>query len=146
MLMSREVHMKIITYHNLPPEAMKVRQEVFVAEQGFVDEFDEIDSVATHFVMYDREIPVATCRVFFKERPEVYYLGRLAVLRAYRGKHLGADMVSAAEAYAKSVGGACMLLHAQCTAAGFYEAVGYTQMGEGDEEQGCPHIWMKKTL
>lgn len=138
--------MKIKTYQKLPQDAMKVRQNVFVTEQGFVDEFDAIDSVAVHLVMYDGEAPIATCRVFYKEQPEIYYLGRLAVMKAYRGKHLGADMVFAAEDYVRSVGGACILLHAQCAAAGFYEAVGYTQVGDGDEEQGCPHVWMKKVL
>lgn len=144
--MNREVPMKIQVYKTLPPQAMSVRQEVFVLEQGFVDEFDDIDGMATHFVMYDQELPVATCRVFSGDIPGVYYLGRLAVLKAYRGRHLGADMVYAAEAYVRSVEGTCMMLHAQCAAAGFYEAVGYHQEGEEDEEQGCPHIWMKKIL
>lgn len=28
----------------------------------------------------------------------------------------------------------------------FYETIGYTQYGEIEDDQGCPHIWMKKEL
>ena len=138
--------MRIERYGSLPDEAMEIRQEVFVSEQGFVDEFDDVDEKAIHFVMYDDLKPVATCRVFFTESPELYYLGRLAVRKAYRGRHLGAELVYAAEDYVRSVGGISVSLHAQCSAKGFYASVGYDVIGEGDEEQGCPHVWMKKTL
>ncbi|MBE6559394.1 MAG: GNAT family N-acetyltransferase [Ruminococcaceae bacterium] len=139
--------MKIEKYEKiLPPSAMTVRTTVFVEEQGFVDEYDEIDGIATHFVMFDGTLPVATCRIFCKEDPEVYYLGRLAVMKAYRGRRLGAAIVQAAEDHVRSVGGTCILLHSQRAAEGFYAAVGYIPHGEPDEEQGCPHIWMKKSI
>lgn len=139
--------MKIITYEaNLPAAAMTVRNAVFVEEQGFTDEYDDVDGIATHFVMMDGDSPVATCRVFRGEDPKLYYLGRLAVVKDYRGRHLGADMVEAAEDYVRSVSGTCILLHAQCAASGFYASVGYEPYGAIDEEQGCPHVWMRKTL
>ena len=34
------------------PFAKKIRQEVFVSEQGFVNEFDSIDSEAYHIVAF----------------------------------------------------------------------------------------------
>ena len=139
--------MRIETYEkHLPVEAMTVRNTVFVDEQGFVDEYDEFDGIATHFVMFDGDAPVATCRVFYKDDPHVFYLGRLAVMKIYRGKHLGAAMVQAAERYVVSVGCTCILLHSQRAAEGFYASVGYLPHGEPDEEQGCPHIWMKKSM
>ena len=36
-----------------------IREEVFMSEQGFKNEFDETDGKAFHLVMYDNNIPVA---------------------------------------------------------------------------------------
>ena len=33
------------TYSTLPPEAILIRREVFMEEQGFQNEFDDIDSM-----------------------------------------------------------------------------------------------------
>ena len=130
----------------LPKSAMQIRNAVFVEEQGFVDEYDEIDKIATHFVSFDGEEPIATCRVFCTNDPKTYYLGRLAVVRSRRGQHIGAEIVSVAEAYIRDHGGMRILLHSQCNAAGFYAAIGYNETNERDEEQGCPHVWMVKQL
>ena len=56
-------------YDRLPEEAKAIRTAVFVGEQGFETEFDDIDDVARHIVMYDGERAVATCR---------YYKGKAA--------------------------------------------------------------------
>ena len=56
---------EIRVYEELPEAAVQIRTTVFMEEQGFVNEMDEIDSIATHFVMYEGENPVATCRVFW---------------------------------------------------------------------------------
>lgn len=126
---------------------MTVRQTVFVEEQGFVDEYDENDPISTHFVLFDDEgAPVATCRVFPKGATQDYYLGRLAVVKPYRGKGIGTRMLREAENYVRSVGGHAVLLHSQSAAEGFYAVCGYTPTGQYDEEQGCPHVWMEKIL
>lgn len=56
--------MKTQIYSTLPQEARRIREEVFVREQGFENEFDETDQRAFHLVLYDGEIPVAVCRFF----------------------------------------------------------------------------------
>ncbi len=38
-----------------------------------------------------------------------------------------------------------MKLHAQCRVKNFYEKSGYQAYGEIDEDEGCPHIWMRKS-
>lgn len=138
--------LKVTAYENFPRQAMDIRTEVFIEEQGFHDEFDETDETAVHFVMYDGEIPVATCRVFWSDEKNSFCLGRLAVIRAYRGKQLGARMVEEAGAFVKKRGGKGLILHAQCAAKAFYEKCGYEEFGEVEEEQGCPHIWMRKVF
>ena len=39
----------------LPKEAIDIRITVFTDEQGFFDEFDDTDRVATHFIAFDGE-------------------------------------------------------------------------------------------
>jgi predicted GNAT family N-acyltransferase len=130
-----------------PPEAMDIRIRVFVEEQGFYDEFDDTDNVATHLLIHnDDGLAVATCRVFPSEAEERFYLGRLAVLKEYRGKGFGSQIVTEAEKHLVSHGCKEILLHSQLQATPFYERLGYTQFGEIENDQGQPHIWMKKEL
>lgn len=139
--------MELKIYENFPSQAMEVREAVFVKEQGFRDEFDETDRVAAHFVLFDGEDrPVATCRVFWDSEMEAYILGRLAVLREYRGRELGSLLVQEAEKYVRQKGGGMIALHSQCRAAAFYKKLGFMEFGEIGDDEGCPHIWMKKCL
>lgn len=140
--------MKISIYKNiLPKEARQIRQTVFVEEQGFQEEFDQIDDGATHFVAYGEDgLPMGTCRIFCDTRMEGYILGRLAVLREYRDKHIGVALMREAEKYVQKAGGKSISLHAQCQVSGFYRKQGFAEYGEVEKEQGCPHVWMKKKI
>lgn len=137
--------MRIENYDILPEGAKQIRIEVFMKEQGFVDEFDDIDGIATHLVMLDGDTPVATGR-FYTENNSEYYFGRLAVAKSYRGKGLGSDIVTESERLIKQKGGSAVLLHSQCQAQPFYERLGYTAFGESDFDEDCPHQWMRKEL
>ncbi|MBR3817838.1 MAG: GNAT family N-acetyltransferase [Clostridia bacterium] len=129
----------------LPEEAHNIRIKVFIEEQGFENEFDEIDAEAVHILMKtDDGMPVATCRVFWSEEMNSYVLGRLAVLKEYRGRGMGSEIVREALDYVKSAGGKTLMLHSQCRAKSFYENLGFTAFGEVELDEGCPHIWMKK--
>lgn len=139
--------MKIEVYKSLPEEARQIRQTVFVEEQGFHEEFDQTDNAAVHFVAYgEDELPVGTCRVFWDTGMEGYVLGRFAVLREYRNKHIGAALIREAEKYVQKAGGKNISLHAQCQVSGFYRKQGFAEYGEVEDEQGCPHVWMKKDM
>ena len=138
--------MEIRIFEGLPDEAKYIRETVFVKEQGFTDEYDENDATAKHFVMFDGEKAVATCRVFEKEEKGVYMFGRMAVLKEMRGKDLGSRMMDAVKEFVGGNGGKMIVLHAQLQAKGFYEKNGFTAYGEIECEQDCPHIWMKKEI
>ena len=133
-------------YSTLPEEACYIREAVFVEEQGFADEFDKTDLSATHFVLFvDRE-PAAVCRVFWDEDRKQYILGRVAVMPQFRRMGLGSAVIQAAEQYVSEQGGEALHLHAQCRITDFYEAIGYTSYGNIEDDQGCPHIWMQKSI
>ncbi len=137
--------MKAKKYNYLSEDVIKIRQMVFMEEQGFQNEFDDVDKVATHIVMYNKNNdPIATCRVFEGEERDIYILVRLAVIKQYRGNHLGSKMVEEAEKLVISKGGKSLCLHAQCRVKDFYTKLGFVEYGQEDEDEGCPHIWMKK--
>ncbi len=139
--------MVIKVYKNgCPEEAMFIRRTVFVDEQKFVDEFDETDKTATHFVMFDGNKPVGCARAFFDESENAYHIGRVAILKEYRGCRLGEEIMLFAENELKKDGADRVTLSAQVRASGFYKAIGYTPYGEEYYDQYCPHIAMEKKL
>ncbi|MBQ7097429.1 MAG: GNAT family N-acetyltransferase [Clostridia bacterium] len=135
--------MEIKIYNTLPPEAKTVRETVFIDEQGFSYDYDEVDDVAVHFVMFENKLPVAACRVFQFESPKIFALGRLAVKKECRGKNYGSMMLDAAKEYVRSIGGEALILHSQLHAKDFYAKNGFKEYGEIECEEDCPHIWMK---
>lgn len=138
-----------MTYHiydTLPEEAVWIRNLAFVEEQGFVDEFDDEDIKAHHIILFSEEKPIACVRYFYSQKQESYVIGRLAVLKEFRGKKVGALALSLAEEEIKKLGGKEARLAAQVRAKPFYEKQGYLAYGEEFLEEYCPHIWMKKTL
>ncbi|RKI43164.1 GNAT family N-acetyltransferase [bacterium D16-51] len=133
-------------YNALPAEAVKIRETVFVQEQGFYEEFDTTDQSASHLVCYEQNLPIGTCRYFKGKEDGHYMVGRIAVLKQYRGKQIGSFLLNAAEQEIEKAGGKRILLHSQEQAKEFYKKQGYQEYGETDSEQGCPHIWMYKNL
>ena len=108
---------------------------MFINEQGFQEEFDELDGISNHLVTFDGN-----------EQDGIYYIGRLAVLKEYRSKHLGAKIVNEAEKIIKQKGGSEIRLHSQVQAMPFYQKQGYAPFGERDFDEDCPHQWMKKKI
>lgn len=137
--------MEIKSYNYLPTEAMKIRTEVFVKEQGFIDLPDEIDDFAIHFVGYLDSLSVATCRVFADAEGE-YVLGRFAVVREQRGKRLGSELLDAVCKTLSGMGAPFLKLHSQYSAKDFYEKNGFLEFAEPEYEQNALHVWMIKDL
>ena len=137
--------MEIRFYNGLCPQARAIREAVFVQEQGFLNEFDEIDDTALHMVIYDGETAVATGRVYQDAAGE-YRIGRVAVVKEYRGKHMGNQVLCALEQKVAEMGAQSVSLSAQCAARGFYEKNGYTAAGEVYFDEHCPHVHMEKRI
>lgn len=138
--------MTIKQYNYLPNEASQIRTDVFVKEQKFDDEFDDIDDTAVHLVGFDNLLPIATCRYYWNKDKISYVVGRIAVVKEYRGKKIGAEMLREAEKRIRETGGKEVCLAAQVRAAGFYERQGYAAAGEEFYEEYCSHVWMYKSL
>lgn len=132
-------------YDSLCEDAARIRTEVFVREQGFVNEFDGTDDISLHIVAYDDGVPVATCRLIPGE-DGVFTIGRVAVSGDHRGRSLGSMVMAEAERQARARGAERVELASQVRAKGFYESCGYTEYGEVFPDEGCPHIMMSKVL
>lgn len=132
-------------FDELNGEAIAVRNEVFVLEQGFKNEFDDTDKSCTHLVLYANRVPAAVGRLF-KSGEGVYTLGRIAVRKAFRGMGLGREVMRLLEERARLEGAETAVVSAQCRVRGFYESLGYEASGEVYLDEFCEHIHMEKKL
>lgn len=125
----------------------EVRKTVFVDEQKYplTEEFDGHDKTCPHLVIFDGEKPVATGRIFLIEN-NTAKLGRIAVLKEYRGKHLGAEVMRALIERAREMNASSVYISAQTYAIPFYEKFGLKAYGEEYLDIHIPHRDMKMDL
>ena len=131
-------------FDTIPAAAERIRRDVFMTEQGYANEFDEIDDRAEHIVLYEGGQAVATCRVFTDG--DFYVFGRLSTVGNLRGRGLGARLLREAENAARRHGGKYIKLSARLSARGFYEKYGYKAVGEIYFDEDQQHIEMRKEL
>ena len=131
---------QIKSFKILPEEAINIRTKVFVEEQGFKEEFDTIDKIAEHLILFVDDNPIGTCRYYKKD--DSYYFGRLAILKEYRNKNYGSLLLKEAINNFKKENAHKVILNSQLSAKDFYIKHGFLQEGEVFYEEGCPHIKM----
>ena len=125
-----------------------LRNEVFVREQGIDPalEWDPADAQCVHAVLCNHlGVAVATGRLLPSEKG-VSKIGRMAVLRRLRETGLGRQVLLALVAQARQRGDREVQLHAQRSAQGFYQRLGFGVQGEPFEEAGISHITMSMAL
>ena len=69
---------------------------------------------------------------------------RVVVAESHRNKNIGSRMMKFCEALAHSKGVKVMYCHARDSAANFYYRNNYEKEGEYFDEDGIPHVKMKK--
>lgn len=136
--------MEYKNYVGLNQDIINIRTNVFINEQGFKNEFDEIDNICNHIVLYDDNKPIAVCRYFSKDN--IYNIGRIAIIKDYRGKHLGNTILQIAENEIKKAGGKHIKISAQVRVKTFYEKNGFEEKGKVYLDEFCEHINMEKFL
>ncbi len=121
-----------------------IREPVFVVEQQvpIEAEWDALDPHCTHVIARDAQHrPIGTGRL----TPE-HKIGRMAVLREWRGKGVGEALLFALVEQARVAGLRQVALNAQVGALGFYEKFGFLPYGERFEEAGIEHQAMRLEL
>jgi predicted GNAT family N-acyltransferase len=125
-------------------DAFYVRRKVFIEEQNVseAEEFDEADLRAHHVVVYTANSPVATGRLF--DDGNTRLIGRISVLKEFRGKQIGKLVVEKLLQKAAEMGAGTVHIHAQTHAVSFYETFGFIAYGGTFLEANIEHISMVK--
>ena len=128
--------------------ANPLRTEVFVDEQKVPAEmeWDDDDETALHAVAKNRMGMVLATGRLLQHAPGIARIGRMAVKKQMRGSDLGRRVLQSLMDAAKARGDTLVLLHAQCSAQGFYKRAGFIPQGEIFEEAGIAHIEMVRSL
>jgi predicted GNAT family N-acyltransferase len=131
-------------------ECLRIRMEVFVAEQGVPEEMetDDIDPVAYHVLARGADGSAAgTGRLYADATdPATAHIGRMAVRRPARATGCGAAIMQALMDEARRRGFRRVVLSAQTHAQGFYARFGFKPFGEVYPDCNIPHIDMEARL
>lgn len=117
----------------------RIRDAVFIAEQSVPPEleWDSEDMHAVHFLAYEGDYPIGTARLLLDGE-----IGRLSVLKDWRGLKVGESLLTAVIGEAEKRGLQEQKLSAQVQAAAFYERFGFTVVSDEFLEAGLPHVDM----
>lgn len=125
-----------------------IRTEVFVVEQKClpVEEFDELDAVAVHFLYWAQGKPVATGR--YRKTEKGIKIERIATLAEHRGQGYASEMVrfliqEAQKAYPDVK---YYYLHAQQSVMPLYASLGFEPYGGTFIEADIVHQAMSLKL
>jgi len=142
------VQVHLGSWRDFQKQASPLRTEVFVHEQKVPAEleWDHEDETALHAVVLNRMgLCLATGRLL-QHAPGVARIGRMAVKKQMRGSDLGRRLLHALMNAAKDRGDTQVVLHAQCSAEGFYTRSGFVPQGAVFVEAGIAHIEMVRPL
>jgi ElaA protein len=128
--------------------ALSLRQAVFIVEQNcaFLDA-DGLDAVAIHGIGRDETgAVVAVARILPPgTKHPLPSIGRIAVARNARGAGYGRAIVADALAEAqRRYGGSPIWIEAQLYLEKFYASFGFARAGAPFDEDGIPHISMRR--
>lgn len=135
-------------WDDIRADVTALRNAVFVQEQG-VDPalaVDAGDLRAVHATVRNGLGQVVASGRLVQHAPGVARIGRMAVDRVLRGGRLGQQVLQALVTVAQEQGNHEVMMHAQTSARGFYERLGFVTRGEEFAEAGISHIEMTQAL
>ena len=102
-----------------------IREKVFIEEQKVTSqlEWDGMDKEAIHFLAFKDEKAIGCARALVIEY--CMQLGRIAVLKEYRGDGIGSALIEKAMTTAKLNQLSAIYISAQCHAIDFYKKFGF---------------------
>jgi ElaA protein len=128
-------------------DLLQLRSEVFVVEQNCVyQDIDKKDQKALHVLGIKNNQLIAYTRLF---KPGDYFdyasIGRVVVAKSQRQYQYGYDIMKASiEAIKKHFKENVIKISAQAYLKGFYNNLGFNEIGEEYLEDDIPHIAMIK--
>ena len=133
----------ICDYESHTENICAIRYEVFVDEQNVPEELeiDGLDGKAKHVLTFVDDVPIGTGRILSDG-----HIGRVAVLKNYRGLGIGKSIMKELIKCAQDLSLEKVWLSSQWHAHSFYLDLGFVCVGEIYKEAGIDHIKMFRTL
>jgi predicted GNAT family N-acyltransferase len=124
-------------------QLIAVREPVFVVEQEVAPNFewDEIDATAIHLLAISNDQPVGCARIIKHQK-----IGRMAVLKDWRGSGIGTALLLEAINICKAHGSKAVYLTAQTHAITFYKQAGFVETSGVYQDANIPHVDMQLDL
>ena len=122
-----------------------IRTKVFCEEQKISKgiEFDKLDHLCGHFLIFNNKKVIATARVRQKEN-NILKIERVAVLLEFRRLKVGSFLIkNIIKHYMSLDDNKSFVLHSQVAVADFYKSLNFISYGNDFFEDGIPHIAMK---
>ncbi len=134
-----DIDIRIADWHKDNAALRRIRETVFIGEQSVPPEleWDADDADAVHFLALEGEYPIGTARLL----PDGQ-IGRMSVLKDWRGLKVGDRLLRAAIEEAERRGLRKQMLSAQVQATPFYERHGFAVVSEEYLDVGIPHVDM----
>ena len=139
-MLTGQISIQSGTWEQLSSDLKAIREQVFIQEQSIAaeDEWDELDVLSLHFVVYLEGQAIATARLLSN-----HSVGRVAVLKSQRGFGVGQKLMQAVINEAHNQQRPYVKLSSQVHAIGFYQALGFVVQGSEYLDCGIPHRDMK---
>ena len=133
----------ICDYESHTDDICAVRYEVFVDEQNVQEELeiDGLDGEAKHVLAFVDGVPIGTGRILIDG-----HIGRVAVLKNYRGHGIGKLIMKELIKWAHDMNLEKIWLSSQWHAHSFYLDLGFVCVGDIYKEAGIDHIKMFKAV
>lgn len=137
-----EITVTLAPWYTHATQLQAIRREVFVVEQHVPEdeEWDAKDVNCRHVLAWAGGEAIGCGRLL----PDGH-IGRMAVLKPWRGRGVGSALLQRLIALAREAGFSEPRLHAQTHALGFYRRHAYSTVGDEFMEAGIPHYEMVLT-
>ncbi|MGH8743294.1 MAG: GNAT family N-acetyltransferase [Burkholderiales bacterium] len=136
----QDYRIREVLWRDAQNELRRVREAVFIFEQNVPVEleWDGLDPDARHVLAQSRGgAAIGTARLL----PDGH-IGRMAVLKEWRGLGVGSALLQALLQMAKSGGMSKVFLNSQTRATAFYSRYGFEAEGGEFMDAGIPHVKM----
>ncbi len=137
----------LVTWQASKEPLHAIRSTVFIQEQGVPQdlEWDGEDARAIHALARDAQgLAIGTARLLL--HGDLAHIGRMAVLKPWRGRGVGSALLACLLAEAQRRGAISAFLNAQTDAVPFYTRAGFTREGAEFFDAGIPHYRMTRGL
>ena len=128
--MKNNLKVEIVKWIDGHTQLKNIREKVFIQEQKVTPEleWDGMDEKAIHFLVFKDEEAIGCARAIVLKN--YMQLGRMAVLKKYRGIGVGSALLEKAIVTAKLNQLSSIHISAQCNALDFYVKFGFEVMSD----------------